>query len=359
MIAFVSDGLQSRAIFGAGSFDEIPIELNRLGVRRIMLISTPGRKALADRAMSMLGDACVARFDEAVVHVPEQIALSARLKAADASADGLLAMGGGAAIGVAKAVALTSALPIMAVPTTYSGSEMTPVWGITSHGLKQTGSASHVQPRVVIYDPLLTMDLPSNIAAISGLNAIAHCVEALYSPGCNPLALLIATEGIRMLGKALPAIAGSTAALESRESALIGAWLAGTALGMAEMGLHHKLCHTLGGSFDLPHAETHAVMLPYTIAYNREAAPRAMQLTANALDAVDAPSALLALASRLGAPRSLRQLGMHEKDIERAADIAVQREYANPRPVTRAGVHTLLAAAFAGNTNYVVHALPE
>lgn len=185
----------------------IPIELDRFGVRRVMLISTSGRAKLMQRVAGLAGDTIVARFDRAAVHVPESVAIDARLTAERCSTDCLLAVGGGSAIGVAKAVALTSDLPIVALPTTYSGSEMTPVWGVTSKGIKLTGRSTSVQPRVVIYDPLLTMELPARTAGMSGLNAIAHCVEALYAPDSNPVTSLVAAEGIRLLGDALPGVA--------------------------------------------------------------------------------------------------------------------------------------------------------
>ena len=306
MTVFTWESSKSRVIFGAGSTEQLPAEMERLGVRRAMLLSTSGRAELANRVAEIIGDKVVARFDRAVAHVPEQIAIEARSIASKSSAECLVAIGGGSAIGVAKAVALTTGLPIIAVPTTYAGSEMTPIWGLTSSGSKQTGRNTSVQPKVVIYDVLITMDLPIDITASSGLNAIAHCVEALYAPDANPLTSLAAAEGIRLLASALPAIMKSPAELIPRENALTGAWLAGFALGSVQMGLHHKLCHTLGGSFNLPHADTHAVMLPYTAAYNRSSAVNAMRITAASLGATDAPAALLALAARLAAPGSLR-----------------------------------------------------
>lgn len=353
MTEFTWNGVRSRVVFAPGSINRVPAELERLGVCRVMVVSTPGRAKLTERIAGLAGDAVVARFDRAVVHVPESLAIDARLAAERSSADCLLAIGGGAAIGVAKAVALTSDLPVIAVPTTYSGSEMTPVWGVTANGTKQTGRNVSVQPRIVIYDPLLTMELPARVAAMSGLNAIAHCVEALYAPDSNPVTSLLAAEGIRVLSHALPGVAQMPPELDTRERAMMGAWLAGTALGTVQMGLHHQLCHILGGSFDLPHAETHAVMLPFTSAYNRDAASAAMQLTARALSATDAPEALLILATRLCAPQSLREIGMHAADIDRAADLAVEKQYPNPQPLTHEGVRALLTAAFEGDTSYV------
>lgn len=353
MTSFTWDGVKSRVVFGAGSIELIPVELHRLGVHRVMIVSTPGRAALVEHVVRLGGDAIVAQFDRAVVHVPENVAIDARLAAAGASADCLLALGGGSAIGVAKAIALTSKLPIVAVPTTYSGSEMTPVWGVTSNGAKRTGRSASVQPRVVIYDPSLTMELDARTAAMSGINALAHCVEALYAPDANPLTSLVAAEGVRLLGDALPGVARMPAEPVARADAMMGAWFAGSALGAVEMGLHHKICHTLGGSFGLPHAETHAVMLPFTSAYNRTSAPTAMKIIAHALGASDAPTALLRLATRVDAPHSLREIGMREMDLSRATDLAVERSYPNPRELTYDDIHALLTAAFIGDESYV------
>jgi Alcohol dehydrogenase, class IV len=352
--AFVSESGATRVVFGSGTFDQLPAELDRLGCERAMLVSTPGRRALADRAKEMLGRRFGARFDDAVIHVPDHVAASARDVALDSRADCLIALGGGSAIGVAKAVALTTGLPVIAVPTTYSGSEMTPIWGRTSEGQKQTGRDAKVQPRVVIYDPELTLDLPVSVSAASGMNAIAHCVEALYAADATPESSKAAVRGIELISQALPQIVADPGSPSAREAALEGAWLAGSALASVQMALHHKLCHTLGGAFDLPHAETHAVLLPYTAAYNRPAAAAAMERAAKALNAPDAPTALLDLERKIGTPLSLEKIGMKESDLDRAADLAVERQYPNPREVTKLEVRQLLDAAFRGDSAYVL-----
>jgi maleylacetate reductase len=231
---------------------------------------------------------------------------------------------------------------------------MTPVWGKTSEGQKQTGRNPRVKPRVVIYDPELTVGLPASVSAASGMNAIAHCIEALYAVDATSESTESALKGIELLSRALPQIVADPQAMPPREAALEGAWCGGFALGAVQMALHHKLCHTLGGAFNLPHAETHAVLLPYTAAYNRQAAPGAMQLAAEALDSPDAPSALLDLERKIGTPLSLANIGMKESDLDRAADLAVEREYPNPRPVTRSDVRRLLAAAFHGDDAWVI-----
>jgi maleylacetate reductase len=335
-------------VFGAGSLALLPAEMDRLSVARILIVGTHGRSELVHRATELLGDRIAGTFDEAVVHVPEAVASRAIIAAATARADCILSVGGGSPIGVAKAVALATLLPIVAIPTTYSGSEMTPVWGLTRDGVKQTGRDSRVQPRTVIYDPELTLDLRPSVSAASGVNAIAHCVEALYAPDANPVTSWMAEEGIRALAESLRVIVQAPRNIEARTRALYGAWLAGASLGAVQMGFHHKLAHVLGGSFDLPHAKTHAVLLPYTADYNAVAAAKAMSTVARALGGTSGPAALYDLGRQLGTPASLAEIGMNEADLDRAADLAVERPYANPAPVTREGVLSTLRKAFAG-----------
>jgi maleylacetate reductase len=345
---FTVEPASSRVVFGTGCIAELPVEADRLGVKRVLLVGTPGRSELLRRAEELLGVRVAGTFDGAVTHVPDAVAVRAREYAAAKRADSILAAGGGSAIGVAKAIAVTTDLPIIALPTTYSGSEMTPLWGLTQAGAKRTGRDARVQPRTVLYDPLLTLQLPVKVSAASGMNAMAHCVEALYAPDANPLTSLMAEEGIRALAVSLPAIVESPGNIDARTQAMYGAWLAGSALGAVQMGLHHKLCHTLGGSFDLPHAETHAVLLPYTAEYNADAASEAMMRIARALGAGDAPLGLFDLGRRIGTPASLAEIGLHATDLDRAAELAVERPYPNPRLVTRDGVLELLRKAFGG-----------
>jgi alcohol dehydrogenase class IV len=322
--------------------------MDRLDVARILIVGTRGRSELVHRATELLGSRIAGTFDEAVVHVPEAVASRAIIAAATARADCILSVGGGSPIGVAKAVALATLLPVVAIPTTYSGSEMTPVWGLTRDGVKQTGRDSRVQPRTVIYDPELTLDLRPSVSAASGVNAIAHCVEALYAPDANPVTSWMAEEGIRALAESLRVIVQSPRDIEARTRALYGAWLAGASLGAVQMGLHHKLAHVLGGSFDLPHAKTHAVLLPYTAEYNAVSAAKAMSTVARALGGTSGPAVLYDLGRELGTPASLAEIGMKEADLDRAADLAVERPYANPAPVTREGMLSVLRKAFEG-----------
>jgi maleylacetate reductase len=296
----------------------------------------------------MLGTRSAGVFDGAVMHVPIEVAAAARDKSRRVQADCCVAIGGGSTTGLAKAVALTSRLPILAIPTTYAGSEMTPIWGLTEGGIKKTGRDLCVLPKTVIYDPVLTTSLPVALSVTSGINAIAHCVEALYSRDANPIISLIAEEGIRALVGGLREIVMQPENLDARAGALYGAWLGGVSLGAVGMALHHKLCHTLGGTFNLPHAETHTVVLPHAVAYNAAAAPEQIERVARALGARSAAEGLYDLAASLGAPVSLESLGMRREQLDHAADLAVQNPYYNPRPVTRDGIRKLLENAFEG-----------
>jgi maleylacetate reductase len=283
------------------------------------------------------------------MHTPVSVTDEAMRVVAEASADGLVSLGGGSTTGLGKAIALRTDLPQVVLPTTYSGSEMTPILGETKDRVKTTQKSPRVLPEVVIYDVDLTLTLPPAISATSGMNAIAHAAEALYAPQCNPITSLMAEEGVAALERALPRIVANPSDAEARADALYGAWLCGVCLGAVGMALHHKLCHTLGGSFNLPHAETHTVVLPHVIAYNAPAVPDAVARLACALRVPDAARGLFDLAGRLGAPRSLKELGMREVDIDVAADLAVARPYWNPRPIERIAIRDLIARAWAGS----------
>jgi alcohol dehydrogenase class IV len=247
-----------------------------------------------------------------------------------------------------KAIALDSGLPIIAVPTTYAGSEMTPIYGLTDGGVKKTGRDPRVLPRTVIYDPELTLTLPVGLSVTSGINAIAHACEGLYAHDGNPIVALMAEEGIRALAAALPRVHAAPTDLAARRDALYGAWLGGTVLGHVAMGLHHKLCHTLGGTWNLPHAEVHTVILPHALAYNEPAAPQALARIGRALGGAEPVHALHALAGMLGAPTSLREIGMPADGLDRAADLAVAAAYPNPRPLDRDALRALLQRAWDG-----------
>jgi maleylacetate reductase len=348
MLSFTYESLPSRIVFGAGSIAKLPEELDRLGARKALILCTEAQWNLGAQVSGSLGDRTAGLFDKAVMHVPIETAEAAREEARKLGADACVAVGGGSTTGLAKAIALTSDLPILAVPTTYAGSEMTPIWGLTQDGAKKTGRDTRVLPRTVIYDPDLTMTLPVEMSVVSGINAIAHCVEALYSKDANPIISLAAEDGIRAFAQALPRIVKNPIDPDARAEALYGAWLGGMVLGAVGMALHHKLCHTLGGSFGLPHAETHTVILPHALAYNTPEIPDAIARITRALGTQQAAGGLWDLAAHLGAPVSLEAIGMRRRDLERAADLAVENPYWNPRRITRGGIRDLLEDAFEG-----------
>ncbi|MBL0419641.1 maleylacetate reductase [Ramlibacter sp. AW1] len=354
MRAFVYSGQPARVVFGAGSLAHLERELDLLGARRALLLATPGHADPAGDIADRLPRRVVGVFARAAMHVPVEIARQAREEARRLDADCVIAFGGGSTTGLGKAIALESGLPILAIPTTYAGSEMTPIYGITEDGLKKTGSDPRVLPRTVIYDPALTLTLPVGLSVTSGINAIAHAAEGLYARDGNPVMDLLAEEGIRALAQALPALRQRADDLAVRGDALYGSWLCGTVLGNVGMALHHKLCHTLGGSFELPHAQVHTVVLPQAMAFNAPAAPLAMQRIERALGTsgrASAPAALFDLARDNGAPVSLKEIGMRREDLDRAAQIAVGNPYWNPRPIDaaqRGEIRDLLQRAFDG-----------
>jgi len=347
-VRFVHEFAPARVVFGAGAVGAVGEEVARLGANRALLIASPSQAAAGDVIAAALGDRAAARIGETASHVPAEQATTARRIAAEARCDAIVAVGGGSAIGLAKIVALAHAIPILAVPTTYSGSEMTSFWGLTEGGAKVTGRDPRVKPRTVVYDPALTVTLPVPVSAASGLNAMAHAVEALYGRTTSPVSALMAEDCIRALASGLRRVARAPAQLDARAEALYGAFLGGAALEGAVMGLHHKLCHVLGGSFNLPHAQTHSIVLPHAVRYNRDAAKDAMARIGRALGASDAAGALYDLEAKLGLEMKLSGIGMKESDLAHAARIATGSPYPNPAPVTYDAVLALLREAYEG-----------
>jgi maleylacetate reductase len=348
MDRFVYTANPSRIVFGADSIDQLPAEIDRLGARRALVLCTPNQRDQAQAIADRLPGRVAFIFDEAVMHVPIEIARKARALASELKADCALAIGGGSTIGLGKAIALESGLPIIAVPTTYAGSEVTPIYGITEGALKKTGRDPRVLPSVVVYDPKLTLSLPMDLTVTSAINAMAHAAEGLYAHDGNPVIALMAEEGIRACAASLQPLRDNPRDLPARSLALYGAWLCGTVLGAVSMGLHHKLCHTLGGTFDLPHAQVHTVVLPHALQYNAAAAPEAMARIARALGVADAPMGFFELARSHGAPVSLKAIGMPADGLERAAELAASNQYPNPRPLEKAALRALLDHALDG-----------
>ncbi|HSV44721.1 MAG TPA: maleylacetate reductase [Ramlibacter sp.] len=349
MAPFEYESPAARVVFGAGSMTQLAPEARRLG-RRALLLCTREQRDLAGRAQELLGDLAVGLYDRAVMHVPKPTADAAAELARQVRADFTVAVGGGSTIGLAKAIALDLGLPILALPTTYAGSEMTPVWGLTEDGIKRTGRDARVQPRTVLYDPDLTLTLPPAMAVTSGINSMAHCIEGLYSQVANPLTSLMAEEGIRALAASLPRIAQEPGDREARSDALYGAWLGGTVLGAVGMALHHKLCHVLGGSFNLPHAQTHTIVISHVVAYNALAAKAAMRRVASALgdEAQDPAQRLHALIAETGVPVALKDIGMPEAGLEEVVLQATGNPYYNPAPLRADALRRLLRNAYEG-----------
>ena len=346
---FVHRTGSQRIVFGPGTRTRIQEEARLAGIQRAMVISTAGHAAWADELAGLLGGRCQLRFCGARMHTPVSVTEEAVALALQNRVDGIVAVGGGSATGLAKAIAIRTDLIQVVVPTTYSGSEMTDIVGQTVGGVKQTTRDAKVLPEVVIYDVELTVTLPAVLSVTSGLNAMAHAIEGLYAADTNPLVALMAEDGVRALASALPRLSTTLDDLPARVDALYGAWLCGAVLGTTSMALHHKLCHILGGAFDLPHAGTHAVLLPHTVAYNAPAAPAAIARTARALGTRDVVSRLFDLNCEAGAPVSLRDLGLAADALDRAVDLALSNAYWNPRPLEREGIRRLLEDAWRGS----------
>ena len=348
MMTFEHEALGQRVLFASGGAAEsLAAEVTRRGARRVMVIAS--RRESAAAAAVITGIEVALRYDDVVQHVPRAKADAARAATAAAGVDLLVAIGGGSTIGLAKAVALTSGLPIVAVPTTYAGSEATNVWGITEDARKTTGVDNRVLPGTVIYDPELTYSLPVALSVASGLNALAHCVDSMWAPRTDPINRALAGEGIRALADGLPRVKDDPADPTGRESALYGAYLAGVSFASAGSGMHHKICHVLGGAYNLPHAETHAIVLPYVLAFNAAAVPDAAARIAVALGSTRAIDGLQRLRGQLDAPRALRDFGLAEASIPEAVRLSLAAIPAsNPRAVTAEALTTLLTAAWAG-----------
>lgn len=345
---FIYEINPGRILFGSGSLSKLPDEADRLGLKRLLVVTTSGHEGRGKEALSLLGPRGAGLFADARAHTPIEITARACKLATESRADGIVAIGGGSTIGLSKALALRTDLPQIVAPTTYAGSEVTPILGETLEAVKTIRRSPRIIPEVVIYDTTLTLTLPVPLSTASGLNAVAHAAEALYAQDCNPLIAMLAEEGIRAMLAALPQIGRDPRNESARCGALYGAWLCGTSLAAVGMALHHKLCHVLGGAFDIAHAGLHAVILPHALAYNLSVAHEARRTLSRAVGAEDPVNALFTIGRRLGAPTSLRDLGMPEDGIDRAADLAVQNPYWNPRPVARAAIRTLIARAWAG-----------
>ncbi|MGY9048299.1 hypothetical protein P775_22525 [Puniceibacterium antarcticum] len=344
---FVYQAAPSRVIFGAGTLAQVGKEIERLGCKRAFLLSTSFQATDLTALADQLGPLAAGRFTDATMHTPVAVTQRALAVFDACGADCLVAFGGGSTIGLGKAIAYRNDAPQLVVATTYAGSEVTDILGQTENGTKTTVRDPKIRPEVVIYDPALTTGLPVAMSVASGLNAMAHAVEGLYAPDANPVTSLLAIEGIRALKDALPVIVSDPKNIEARSLALYGSWLCGVVLGSVAMSLHHKLCHTLGGTCNLPHAETHAILLPHTAAYNAPAAQQALAPAATMFGG-DLGGGLYDLARDIGAPLALAELGLDREALVRVANLAVKNPYSNPREVTHDGILGLLTRAYDG-----------
>jgi maleylacetate reductase len=340
-----------RVVFGAGTLAQAAAEARTLG-NRIMIISGRHEARAAAVVTAELGDDLASHIPEVVQHVPVEVAARAIAMARDAQVGVLVSIGGGSATGLAKAVARDTGLPILAVPTTYAGSEMTPIWGQSDQGEKTTGRDSTVLPRIVVYDPALTVSMSPELTAASGMNALAHAVESLYAPDCTPQSSDVAEEAIRALAHGLLHAVSQPDDMDGRSEALRGAWLAGWSLGGSRMGLHHRLAHVLGGRYQLPHAGVHSALLPQVAAFNAPAAPDAFSRAARALGARGPEAvgpALFELATLLEAPTSLADLGLKSGAIEVVGKIVAGAPVSNPRDFTEEDVCYVVRQAYMGS----------
>lgn len=348
-LTFEHDTLGQRVLFGSGQAAQLLAdEVGRLGSKKVMLIAATYEAEIAAKVAAKITPAVI--FDDVVQHVPIEKAEAARAVALAEGIDLLVCVGGGSTTGLAKAIAMTTGIPIVAVPTTYAGSEATPVWGLTEAARKTTGIDIKVLPTTVIYDASLTYSLPTELSVASGMNALAHCVDSLWAPKADPINGAFAVEGIRALAEGLPLVVADANSEEGREKTLYGAYLSALSFGSAGSGMHHKICHVLGGTYNMPHAQTHATVLPYVLAFNAPAAPEAERRIAQAFGTATALEGLQNLRAQLDAPRALKDYGFSESDIAEAVTIALPIIPANnPRPVSSENLTALLAAAWAGD----------
>jgi maleylacetate reductase len=346
---FTRDALPSRIVFGTGALAKLGAELDARGAARAMLVVSSRDGGLVQLVQQNLAGRVAVTWTEIAQHVPAELASHATKAALDAGVDVLVTVGGGSATGLGKAVAVETKLPLVVVPTTYAGSEMTPIYGLTGGGEKRTARDANALPQLVIYDPHLLATLPPDVVGASALNALAHCAEALWAANRDPVNDAIALDGARRIHEYLPdAYAGVD--LGARGQVLLAASMAGTALATAGTSLHHALCHLLGGMFDAPHAVTHAILLPYVIGFLRPAIGGPLRRLAASLDvpAGQVEREIWALAQSVGTPRGLRAIGLDESRIEQAALAAVSKRLPSPRYVTARELGTWLSAAWTG-----------
>ncbi|CAN7379030.1 maleylacetate reductase [Mesorhizobium sp. LjNodule214] len=345
---FTFPGLATRVVFGSGTMARAGEEVRRLGHDKVLVLSTPHQEADARRLAASLGDLAAGIFAGAVMHTPVEVTEKAVEAFRASGASAVVSLGGGSTTGLGKAIAVRTGADQVVIPTTYAGSEMTDILGETAAGEKTTRRSPDIRPETVIYDVDLTLSLPAGLTVTSAMNAIAHAMETFYAPDRNPVVVLMCKDAMVAFRDGIPRLIDDPQDRGARAQALYAAWCCSTALGYVSMALHHKLAHVFGGSFDTPHAETHAILLPYTTAYNEAAVPDLLRPIAEAFGGGSAGGGLWDFARSVGSPLSLKEIGIREADLDRAAVIALKNAYANPRPIDPGSIRELLQAAFEG-----------
>ena len=347
---FIHNSLPARVIFGIGTIASLGEEIVRLGAQKALFCCTPGREKETENLITPLNNISAGLCPIAEQYVPLPMVEEGRRIAKQRKADCVVSYGGGTSVGLAKAIALELEVPVVCAVTTFSGSETTNLQAILTDGLRVGYKSDWMLPRTIIYDPETAMGVPLSIMIPSGVNAIAHGVEACYAQGATPVNSLIASEGIGAMASALKRLASGQDNTESRGDGLYGAWLCGTSLGSAGVALHHKFAHVIGSTFDLEHSMAHTVALPYSVAYTTPGAPEAMRMIATALGAThkSAASALFELNQTIGAPTSLKEIGMPEDGIEKAAKMIADAPYPNPVPIEFDPILSMIEDAWHG-----------
>ena len=356
MIEFNYKALPWNIVFAVGGLQALPNELDKLGKRRALILTTPNQAEQGRELAKLLGDRAVGLFDQAAMHAPAAALEAATDFCHSLAADCTVALGGGSTIGLGKALAVKEGLDNIVIPTSYAGSEMTDIWAVTEAERKVTARNYAAVPTLTLYDPQLTLTLPPEFSVASGLNAMAQAVVNVATDKPNPIISSLALDGIRALAASLPIIMKDPQNIEARSQALYGASMAGGALGMGITSLHHRLCHTFGGTFNTPHAETHAILLAHSVAYNAAATAEGTARVADALGVDNAAQGIYQLAKKLGVPLSLKEVGILETDLDKAVAVSLENSLSNPEPVTPKRLRQLLDNAWRGNPPQAIKA---
>lgn len=339
----------SRVVFGENSTLKLCDEVRLLGGSRALIACTKNMVSRMDHVIDGLGENCVGIFDGVEPHCPEHVAMAALQMFKDKKADVIVAVGGGSTIGVGKAITLRTGVPFIVVATTPCGSESTPIHGMLIGNKKKTGRDPKVIAKTSIYDPVLTTSMSAHHTATIGMNSLAHCVEALYANVKSPISDLMAINGIKALITGILGSVKNPNDLGYRAQVLYGGMLSGYCVTLAGIALHHKLCHVLGGHHGIPHGESNSVILPYAVAYNETAAPDAMAKIKDAMNTNSASGGIYDFATEIGVPKSLKELGMSEEDLDAAARETVKTTPYNPKPVDVKSVREMLQQAYEGS----------